>query len=143
MIVIGTLGAWCCLAGPYHSTIGHLGFSYLLVAGLAAAANLLVQSRKVAVAWLGFSLVYVPFSVGACDSLGTIANSAIETTEVKTESEVIAGRILRMTSGYAILFDGKAMNVIPLNKIRAMRRVYAKSPELDYLGNMMPSPGGG
>jgi hypothetical protein len=142
LIIVGFVGAWYCLVGPYRSTIGHLGFSYLLLAGLAAALNLYFRSRKVALIWLGFSLAYVPFSVGVSDSLGTITSGSAAQTEIETDKTVISGRILRMTSGYAILFDGRAIDVIPLNKIRSMRRLYAKSPELDYLSSMSSSVSG-
>ena len=138
LVVIGLAGGWLFLYGAVHSTIGHLGFSYLLTAGLAAFTNFYFKSRKVAFLWLGFSLVYVPFSVGISESLATIADQSSAQTDIRTSGNVMTGRILRVTSSYAILYDGSAVNVIPLNRIRLMRRVYAKSPELDYLANMTP-----
>jgi len=136
LIVVGSAGAWAFLYGPYPSTMGHLGFSYLIIAGLAFIANRYFNSRNVVLLWLAFSLVYVPFSLGVSDSLGTIANVAAAQTEIETDRSVTTGRILRMTSSYAILFSGRSMDVIPLIKIRSMRRLYSKSPELDYLGSV-------
>jgi hypothetical protein len=60
------------------------------------------------------------------------------TTEVETDKGVISGRILRMTSGFAIIFDGKAIVVLPLTKIRSMRRLYTDTPEIDYLKGGTP-----
>ncbi|MER9643239.1 hypothetical protein [Mesorhizobium sp. M0239] len=118
---------------------GHLAFAYLPLAGLAAIANLIFRMRTVGLVWLAFSLIYVPFSCGAADSLRTISNMSAATTEVETDKGVISGRILRMTSGFAIIFDGKAIVVLPLNKVRNMRRLYTATPEIDYLEGGTPN----
>ena len=56
----------------------------------------------------------------------------------QTDKGVISGRILRMTTGFAIIFDGKAIVVLPLNKVRNMRRLYTAMPEIDYLKGGKP-----
>jgi len=139
LIAIGLAGSWYFYEGPHQSTGGHLAFAYLPLAGLAAIANLIFRTRTVGLVWLAFSLIYVPFSCGAADSLRTISNMSAATTEVETDKGVISGRILRMTSGFAIIFDGQAIVVLPLNKVRNMRRLYTATPEIDYLKGGTPN----
>lgn len=139
LIAVGFAGSWYFYESPHQSTGGHLAFAYVVLAGLAAIANLIFRTRTMSLVWLAFSLIYVPFSFGAADSLRTISNAEVATTEVETDKGVISGRILRMTSGFAIIFDGKAIEVLPLNKIRNMRRLYTVTPESDYLKSAMPS----
>ncbi|WP_146770389.1 hypothetical protein [Mesorhizobium hawassense] len=135
LVGFGLAGSWYFYVGPHQSTGGHLALAYLALAGLAAIANLVLRSRIVGLAWLAFSLIYVPFSFGAADSLRTISNGAAPTTEIETDRGVVSGRVLRMTSAFAILFDGKAVEVLPLNKVRSMRRLYSAAPESEYLKN--------
>lgn len=138
LMAVGLAGSWYFYQGPHQSTGGHLGFAYLLLAGLASLSNLIFRARAVGLVWLAFSLIYVPFSCGAADSLRTVSSLSAATTEVETDKGVISGRILRMTSGFAIIFDGKAIVVLPLSKIRSMRRLYADTPEIDYLKGGTP-----
>ena len=133
MVAFGLTGSFYFYQGPHQSTGGHLAFAYLALAGLAAIANLILTSRTAGRVWLAFSLIYVPFCFGAADSLRKISNGSLATTEIETDRGLVRGRILRMTSGFAILFDGKAIEVLPLNKVRSMRRLYSASPEIDYL----------
>lgn len=134
LVVLGTAAACYFYYGDHRSTIWHLATSWLALGGLAAIANLIFRTRVLPLLWLAFSLVYIPFSAGIADSLGLVSNPAAPISEIETDHAMIKGTILRMTSGYAIIFEGRSMAVLPLSKIRSMRRLYTASPEIDYLG---------
>ena len=131
-LAIGSIAAWYFMYGPRPWTTGHLAFAYLALAGLAGIANIRIKSRFATEAWLAFSLVYIPFCVGVGDSLGTM-NSNTATASIVTDRANIHGRILRVTSAYVMVFDGKSISVLPLSKVLRIDRLFEASPERDYL----------
>jgi xanthine/uracil/vitamin C permease (AzgA family) len=118
--------------GPRPWTTGHLASAYLALGALAAIFNMRIKARFAAEAWLAFSLFYIPFCVGVGDSLGTMNGSATTATIV-TDRANIPGRILRVTSAYIMVFNGKSISVLPLSKVLRIDRLFDASPERDYL----------
>lgn len=126
------LAAWYFMYGQAPSMIAHLAFAYLATGAGAAILNSRMSWRLAAEAWLVFSLAYVPFSLGIGDSLSTLS-AGTPNTEIVTDQGRFTGRILRTTSGYAMLFDGTAISIMPLSKISTIRRSFASTPEREYL----------
>jgi hypothetical protein len=118
--------------GQQPSTIAHLAFAYLATGATAAMVNIRIGARFAGEAWLVFSLLYNPFSVGVGDSLGNMSTPAPK-SQIVSSGTTITGRILRLTSSYAMMFDGSSVVVLPLTKVERIRRLYDASPERDYL----------
>lgn len=126
-------GAACYfLYGPQPWTTAHLAFAYLALGAIVAMINIRMKVRFAVEAWLAFSLLYIPFCVGVGDSLGTM-RSRVTTATILTDRANITGRILRVTSAYVLVFDGKSISVLPLSKVQRIDRRFASSPESDYL----------
>jgi hypothetical protein len=132
ILAAGTIAAWYFMYGPRPWTTGHLASAYLALGALAAIFNMRIKARFAAEAWLAFSLFYIPFCVGVGDSLGTMNGSATTATIV-TDRANIPGRILRVTSAYIMVFNGKSISVLPLSKVLRIDRLFDASPERDYL----------
>jgi hypothetical protein len=132
LLLSGTAAALYFMYGPQPSTIAHLGFAYVATGAAAAIVNIRIGARLAGEAWLVFSLLYIPFSVGVGDSLGAMSTPLPE-SEIVSGGTTVTGRILRLTSGYAMMFEGPSVVVMPLTRVERMRRLFDASPERDYL----------
>lgn len=132
ILAISTVAASYFLYGPRPWTTAHLAFAYLALGAVVAIINIRMKVRFAVEAWLAFSLLYIPFCVGIGDSLGTMSSGAATST-ILTDRANIAGRILRVTSAYVMVFDGKSISVLPLSKVQRIDRRFAATPEGDYL----------
>jgi hypothetical protein len=97
------------------------------------AVNIVFKSNTLPTFWLVLSLLYIPTAAGMSDSAA--ASSAIRSiSEIETDRELIAGRIVRITSTYLLVSRGNEIITMPMSKVREVRRQYIQSPEADFLG---------
>lgn len=138
LLALSSIGFQVFFVGPLQSTIAHLASGYLAIAALAGLVNLAFNSRHIATAWLGLSLLYIPFSLGVADSL---ASSSVNKgmSEIESDRGVLAGRVVRITSTYVLLATEGSIVTLPLSKVRGIKRVYVQSPEADFLKLAAPS----
>lgn len=132
VLAVSTVAAGYFLYGSQPWTTAHLAFTYVALGAFVAIINIRIKARFAVEAWLAFSLLYIPFCVGVGDSLGTMRNGAATAT-ILTDRANMAGRILRVTSAYVMVFDGKSISVLPLSKVLRIDRRFEASPERDYL----------
>ena len=132
LVVFGT-GAVYFFAGPSPSVTGHLACSYYFLAAVAVALSAAVQLRLLPLAWLTFSLISIPYSVGMASSLMEL-HGAGQLSEIVSDQEPVRGKVLRMTSGYLLVFDGDAAVTFPMSKIKSVRRLF-EHHELEFNGN--------
>jgi hypothetical protein len=133
LIVVTGLGLVVFLEGPLPSMPGFLVCAYFFLGGLVAAANVLIRHALLPVLWLGFSLIYIPLATGTAESLASMSDRTSAVSEVQTDQGVLPGTVLRITSGYLLLFDGASVTTTPLSKVRSVKRLYRVSPEADFL----------
>ena len=132
VLVISGVGFQTFLSGPLQWTLGHLTCGYLVLGVLAAGANLLIRSRHLPLAWLIFSLIYIPTVVGMSDSLAA-SGPARPVSEIETDKGVVRGSVVRVTSAWLLIAQDNAIVTMPMNKVREVRRLYVQSPEADFL----------
>ncbi len=132
-LVVSGYGFFYFYSGPGQSTLGHLASGYLLLWVAAMAVNIVFKSNTLPTFWLVLSLLYIPTAAGMSDSAA--ASSAIRPiSEIETDRELIAGRIVRITSTYLLVSRGNEIITMPMSKVREVRRQYIQSPESDFLG---------
>ena len=130
--MLGGIGFYTFLSGPWQWTLGHLACGYLILGVLGAGANLLMKCRHMPLAWLVFSLIYIPTAVGMSDSIAA-ATPGRPVSQIETDREVLQGSVVRVTSAYLLIAQDNAIITMPMNKVREVRRLYVQSPEADFL----------
>lgn len=132
VLAVSAVGFQTFFSGPLQWTLGHLACGYLMLGVLAAGTNLFVRSRQLPMAWLIFSLVYIPTAVGMSDSL-TASGPARPVSEIETDKSVVRGSVVRVTSAWLLIAQDNVIVTMPMNKVREVRRLYVQSPEADFL----------
>ena len=61
-------------------------------------------------------------------------HGAGQLSEIVSDQEPVRGKVLRMTSGYLLVFDGDAAVTFPMSKIKSVRRLF-EHHELEFNGN--------
>ena len=132
VFALAGIGFGTFFSGPWQWTLGHLACGYLMLGVLAAGANMLLKSRHLPMAWLIFSLIYIPTVVGMSDSIAaTTVGRPI--SEIETDRGVVSGSVVRVTSAYLLIEHDNTIITMPMNKVREVRRLYVQSPEADFL----------
>lgn len=138
LLVLSSIGFHIFFQQPTQSTVGHLACGYVGLGALSALANLVIKSRAIPTAWLLLSLLYIPFSVGVADSLAS-SGPAKAVSQIETDRGVLTGRVVRITSAYVLLAGDTSVTMLPLSKVKEVRRLYVTSPETDFLsGEVVP-----
>ncbi|WP_423065361.1 hypothetical protein [Devosia sp. CN2-171] len=132
ILVLAGIGFYAFFSGPLQWTLGHLACGYLVLGVVAAGANVLVKSRHMPLAWLVFSLIYIPTAVGISDSIAASAPDR-PVSQVETDRGVLRGVVVRVTSAYLLITQDNTIITMPMSKVREMRRLYVQSPEADFL----------
>lgn len=132
LLVLGGLGFFTFFSGPLQWTLGHLACGYLVLGVGAAAANVMVKSRHMPLAWLVFSLIYIPTAVGMSDSIAASASDR-PISQIETDRGVLSGIVVRVTSTYLLIAQDNAIITMPMSKVREVRRLYVQSAEADFL----------
>ena len=129
---VAGIGFGVFLSGPLQWTFGHLASGYLLLGMLATGSNIVLRSKRLPLIWLVFSLLYIPTSVGISDSLAA-SGPQRPISEVETDRTVMRGSVIRITSAYLLFERHNTIVTMPMIKVREVRRLYAHSPETDFL----------
>ena len=132
ILLLGGVGFYTFLSGPLQWTPGHLACGYLILGVIAAGANMLMKSRHMPLAWLVFSLIYIPTAVGMSDSIAA-STPGRPISQVETDRGVLRGSVVRVTSAYLLIAQDNTIITMPMNKVREVRRLYVQSPEADFL----------
>ena len=132
VLVLGSVGFYTFFSGPLQWTLGHLACGYLILGVMAAGANMLMKSRHTPLAWLVFSLIYIPTAVGMSDSIAASAPSR-PISQIETDRGILRGSVVRMTSAYLLIAQDNTIITTPMSKVREVRRLYVQSPEADFL----------
>ncbi|MBE0580832.1 hypothetical protein [Devosia sp.] len=132
ILLLGGAGFYTFLSGPLQWTLGHLACGYLILGVLAAGANVLMKSRHMPLAWLVFSLIYIPTAAGMSDSIAASAPGR-PISQIETDRGVLSGSVVRVTSAYLLIAQDNTIITMPMNKVREVRRLYVQSPEADFL----------
>jgi hypothetical protein len=132
VLLMAGLGFFSFFSGPLQWTLGHLACGYLILGVVAAGANMLMRFRPLPMAWLIFSLVYIPTVVGMSDSI-TASGPGRPVSEIETERGVLRGSVVRVTSAYLLIAQDNTIITMPMSKVREVRRLYSQSPEADFL----------
>lgn len=140
LLLVGVVGFYAFLSGPLQWTLGHLACGYLILGVLATGANMLMKSRHMPLAWLVFSLIYIPTAVGMADSIAASAPGR-PVSQIETDRGAVRGSVVRVTSAYLLIAQDNTIITMPMNKVREVRRLYVQSPEADFLtGNVGSEP---
>jgi len=132
VFALAGIGFGTFLSGPFQWTLGHLACGYLMLGVVAAGTNMLLKSRHLPMAWLIFSLIYIPTVVGMSDSIAATAIGR-PISEIETDRGVVSGSVVRVTSAYLLIAHDNTIITMPMNKVREVRRLYVQSPEADFL----------
>jgi len=132
VLVVAGIGFSTFFSGPLQWTLGHLACGYLVLGVAAAGANMLMRSRHLPMAWLVFSLIYIPTVVGMSDSM-TASAPGRPVSEIETDRGVLRGSLVRVTSAYLLMAQNNTIITMPMSKVREVRRLYVQSPEADFL----------
>lgn len=136
VLLLGGIGFYTFLNGPLQWTLGHLACGYLILGVIATGTNVLMKSRHMPLAWLVFSLIYIPTAVGMSDSVAASAPGR-PISQIETDRGVLRGSVIRVTSAYLLIAQDNTIITMPMNKVREVRRLYVQSPEADFLtGNV-------
>jgi hypothetical protein len=125
ILLLGGVGFYTFLSGPLQWTLGHLACGYLML-------GVLMKSRHMPLAWLVFSLIYIPTAVGMSDSIAASAPGR-PISQIETDKGVLRGSVVRVTSAYLLIAQDNTIITMPMNKVREVRRLYVQSPEADFL----------
>lgn len=136
-LLLGTFGFYTFLSGPLQWTLGHLACGYLILGIIAVGANVLMKSRHMPLAWLVFSLIYIPTAVGMSDSIAA-SGPGRPISQIETDKGVLRGSVVRVTSAYLLIAQDNTIITMPMNKVREVRRLYVRSPEADFLTGVDP-----
>lgn len=131
-LVVSGFGFVYFFSGPGQSTFGHLACGYLTLGVVAAGANIVFKAQRMQVIWLAFSLLYIPTVLGMSDSAAA-SKSSRPISEIETDSGVVHGRVVRVTSAYLLIARDNAIITMPMSRVREVRRLYVRSPEADFL----------
>lgn len=132
VFVLAGIGFGTFFSGPLQWTLGHMACGYLMLGVVAAGANMLLKSRYLPMAWLIFSLIYIPTVLGMSDSIAASATGR-PISEIETDRGVVRGSVVRVTSAYLLIAQGNTIITMPMSKVREVRRLFVQSPEADFL----------
>lgn len=132
VLVLACVGFYTFLSGPLQWTLGHMACGYLILGVVAAVANVLMKWRHMPLAWLVFSLIYIPTVVGMSDSIAASAPGR-PVSQIETDRGVLRGSVVRVTSAYLLIARDNTIITMPMIKVREVRRLYVQSPEADFL----------
>ena len=132
VFVLAGLGFGTFFSGPLQWTFGHMACGYLMLGVVAAGANMLLKSRHLPMAWLIFSLIYIPTVLGMSDSIAASATGR-PISEIETDRGVVRGSVVRVTSAYLLIARDNTIITMPMSKVREVQRLFVQSPEADFL----------